>query len=240
MAMSRLDKIVTDSGICSRKEAKQMIRSGRISINGSVVTDSALRIESAGCRIEVDGCVLDHPEHLYVMMNKPAGLLCATRDPKKPTVVDSLPAAWKKRGIFPVGRLDKDTTGLLILTDDGVFAHKVISPSGHIRKLYEAEVEGTATDEDVLAFRAGIVLKDGTECLPAELVPLGEGRVLVEIFEGKYHQVKRMLASRGLQVTALQRSRIGGLPLDEQLAPGDYRELSPQEIDLIGPGLLAK
>ena len=240
MSLHRLDKIVTDSGICSRKEAKQMIRAGRIAINGAVVTDPALRFEASGCRIDVDGLALDHPEHLYVMMNKPAGLLCATRDPNKPTVVDGLPAAWKKRGIFPVGRLDKDTTGLLLLTDDGIFAHKVISPSAQIRKLYEAGIEGNPTPEDAEAFREGIVLKDGTRCLPAELVPLGGGRVLVEIYEGKYHQVKRMLASRGMHVVTLNRARIGGLSLDEQLSPGSFRLLTPEEIDLIAPGLLAK
>ncbi len=240
MSLHRLDKIVTDSGICSRKEARQMIRAGRITINGTVVTDPAQRFEASGCRIDVDGIALDNPEHLYVMMNKPSGLLCATRDPNKPTVVDRLPEAWKKRGIFPVGRLDKDTTGLLLLTDDGVFAHKVISPAAHIRKLYEARIDGDPTPEDVEAFREGMVLKDGTKCLPAELVSLGEERVLVEIYEGKYHQVKRMLASRGLHVISLHRAQIGGLALDEQLSPGSFRILTPDEIDLIDHGLLAK
>ena len=190
--------------------------------------------------ITVDGETLDEPGHIYVMLHKPAGLLSATTDPRKPTVLDLMPPEWKRRGLFPVGRLDKDTTGLLILTDDGDFAHRVISPKSHVPKLYEAVVDGVPTASDARAFEEGITLGDGTRCLPARLIDLGGSRVQVEVFEGKYHQVKRMLGSRMLPVKELKRLSIGGLALDSALAPGEYRRLSPEEVEKIRPGILSK
>ena len=240
MPLNRLDKIITDTGLCSRRQAREIIFHGRAAVDGETVTDPAFKLDSALHTVTVDGTALDREEHIYIMMNKMGGLLSAARDKRVPTVMDGLPAEWKKRGVFPVGRLDKDTTGLLLLTDDGPFAHRVISPKSRIGKLYEATVEGVPTPEDAEAFRSGIVLADGTQCLPAELTLLGGDTVRVEVYEGKYHQVKRMLASRYLPVVTLKRLRVGGLWLDETLAPGAYRLLSRAEVLSVGPGLLSK
>lgn len=240
MPLVRLDKILTDTGICSRSQAREIIRRGRAAVNGIPCADPAEKFDPEAVSFTVDGEPVDGPGHIYIMLNKPAGVLTATRDPRKPTVVDAMPEEWKRRGLFPVGRLDKDTTGLLLLTDDGVFAHKVISPKSHVSKLYEAVVDGTPCEADFAAFRGGIVLRDGTQCLPAELTDLGGGRVQVEVFEGKYHQVKRMLGSRQMHVLHLKRLRIGGLRLDSSLAEGEYRRLTPEEIQKIRPDILSK
>ena len=240
MSRIRLDKYITDTGACSRSQARDRIRRGAVSVDGTVVTDPAQKIDPELSAVALDGRVLGREEHIYVMLHKPAGVLTATRDTRKPTVLDAMPEAWKRRGLFPVGRLDKDTTGLLLLTDDGEFAHRVISPKSHVSKRYLARVDGTPTEADAAAFAGGIVLKDGTQCLPARLELLGGGRVRVEIFEGKYHQIKRMLGSRQLPVTELHRERIGGLALDESLAPGEYRLLSREEIEQIAPDILSK
>ena len=240
MPLMRLDKLISDTGECSRSQARERIRAGRVSADGKVVTDPGARVDPDVSRIAVDGREVGDTGHLYIMLNKPAGVLTATRDPRKPTVLDAMPEPWKRRGLFPVGRLDKDTTGLLLLTDDGAFAHRVISPKSRIPKLYEAVVEGVPTPEDIEAFRQGIELRDGTKCLPAELEDLGGGVVRVEVFEGKYHQVKRMLGSRRLPVRELRRVRIGGLWLDMTLAPGEYRSLTEEELALLGEGLLSK
>lgn len=240
MPLVRFDKILTDTGLCSRSQAREIIRRGRAAVNGVPCADPAAKFDPETVSLTVDGELLDGPGHIYIMLNKSSGVLTATRDPRKPTVVDAMPEEWKRRGLFPVGRLDKDTTGLLLLTDDGTFAHKVISPKSHVSKLYEAVVDGTPQPEDFTAFRDGIVLRDGTQCLPAELIDLGGGRVQVEVFEGKYHQVKRMLGSRRLPVLALRRLRIGGLRLDETLSEGEYRRLTPEEIEKIQPGILSK
>ena len=240
MPLVRLDKLVTDAGLCSRSQARDWIRRGRVAVEGRTVTDPAEKLDPTAVSVTVDGKTIGESGHIYVMLHKPAGLLTATRDPRKPTVLDAMPEEWKRRGLFPVGRLDKDTTGLLLLTDDGDFAHKIISPKSHVAKLYEAGVEGTPTPEDIEAFRAGIELKDGTKCLPAELVDLGNSVVRVEVYEGKYHQIKRMLGSRRLPVQTLCRLRIGGLWLDERLAPGEYRRLTEEELASIAPGILSK
>ncbi len=240
MSLVRFDKMLTDTGLCSRSQAREIIRRGRAAVNGVPCSDPAEKFDHETAVLTVDGEPLDEPGHIYIMLHKPSGVLTATRDPRKPTVVDGMPEDWKRRGLFPVGRLDKDTTGLLLLTDDGTFAHKLISPKSHVSKLYEAVVDGTPTPEDITAFREGIVLKDGTQCLPAELIDLGGGRVQVEVFEGKYHQVKRMLGSRRLPVLVLKRLRIGGLWLDESLKEWEYRRLSTAEIEKIRPDILSK
>ena len=240
MPLVRLDKILTDTGLCSRSQAREIVRRGRAAVNGIPCADPAEKFDPEAVSLTVDGEPVDGPGHIYIMLNKPAGVLTATRDPRKPTVVDAMPEEWKRRGLFPVGRLDKDTTGLLLLTDDGVFAHKVISPKSHVSKLYEAVVDGTPCEADFAAFREGILLRDGTQCLPAELIDLGGGRVQVEVFEGKYHQVKRMLGSRQMPVLHLKRLRIGGLWLDSSLAEGEYRRLTPEEIQKIQPDILSK
>ncbi len=240
MPLLRLDKLIADTGLCSRSRARDLVRRGEVTVDGAAVSDPAARFDPSLTEILVEGRPLGPSGHLYIMLHKPAGLLSASRDPRRPTVLDLMPAEWKRRGVFCVGRLDKDTTGLLLLTDDGDFAHRVISPRSHISKLYEAEVEGRAGEEDVRAFAEGLVLKDGLHCLPAALTPLGDGLVRLEVYEGKYHQVKRMLASRGLPVRALRRLRIGGVWLDPALRPGEYRELNAGELDSLRRELLSK
>ena len=240
MALVRLDKYITDTGACSRSRARDRVRAGAVSVDGSVVTDPARKIDPETSLVTLDGEVLGREEHIYVMLHKPAGVLTASRDARRPTVLDAMPESWKRRGLFPVGRLDRDTTGLLLLTDDGAFAHRVISPRSGVSKLYLAEVDGVPTAADVQAFTAGIELKDGTKCLPARLEILGNGRVRIEICEGKYHQIKRMLASRQLPVRTLHREKIGALALDPELKPGEYRKLKQEELNSIVPGNLSK
>ena len=237
----RIAKFMAAAGIASRRKSEEILQKGHVKVNGRTIYDPATQVEPAADVVEVYGRRVEIPDaKIYIMLNKPAGVLTATRDPRKPTVVDAMPEDWKRRGLFPVGRLDKDTTGLLLLTDDGTFAHKVISPKSHVSKLYEAVVDGTPCEADFAAFREGIVLRDGTQCLPAELIDLGGGRVQVEVFEGKYHQVKRMLGSRQMSVLQLKRLRIGGLWLDGSLAEGEYRRLTPEEIEKIRPDILSK
>ena len=240
MALVRLDKYITDTGVCSRSAARERIRGGAVCVDGTAVRDPARKIDPEAARVTMDGETLGREEHLYIMLHKPAGVLTASRDARRPTVLDAMPEPWKRRGLFPVGRLDRDTTGLLLLTDDGAFAHRVISPRSGVSKLYQAEVDGTPTAADVEAFAAGIELKDGTKCLPARLEILGGGRVRVEICEGKYHQVKRMLASRQLPVRTLHREKIGGLELDPELGPGGFRMLTREELESVVPEALSK
>lgn len=225
----RLDKLLADTGRWSRKEARLLIRQGRVSVQGAVERAPERRVDPAALRVEVDGVPVTWSRFHYYMLHKPAGVLTATEDKRQQTVLDLLPGELR-RNLFPVGRLDKDTTGLLLLTDDGALAHRLLSPKYHVDKVYLAEIDGTVEQSDIDAFHRGMTLGDGEACLPAELEPLGEGRCRVTLREGKYHQVKRMLAARGKPVLALHRYAMGGLTLDERLGPGNYRELTPEEV----------
>lgn len=226
----RLDKLLTDTGRWSRKEARELIRQGRLTLNGETVRQGDRKADPETDRIQVDGAPVAWSAHTYLMLNKPAGYLSATEDRSAPTVLDLVPAALRRPGLAPVGRLDKDTTGLLLLTDDGLLAHALLSPRRHVDKVYLARVDGTGTQEDCQAFAQGLVLADGTACLPARLELLEPGLCRVTLREGKFHQVKRMLASRGLPVLALERRSMGPLTLDPQLAPGAIRPLSREEV----------
>ncbi len=226
----RLDKWIADAALCSRREARAIAAAGRVTVNGTAVTAPDTKVDPARDEVLMDGQRLDWSAHKYILMDKPAGVLSATTDKSQPTVLDLLPAQYKKLALAPVGRLDKDTTGLLILTDDGDFAHRVISPKSDVKKVYAAETDGTPDQADICAFRQGLVLGDGTRCLPAELEILGENRCRVTVREGKYHQVKRMLAAVGKPVLALRRISIGLLHIDEKLGPGGFREMTAQEI----------
>lgn len=230
MALKRLDKLLADMGIASRSELKQIIKSGRVTVDGIPVTVPESKFDSESCIIALDGKSLNVQKFRYYMMDKPAGVLSVTEDRKQSTVLDLLPDEQRRMGLFPVGRLDKDTSGLLLLTNDGEFSHRVISPKSGVEKLYLATVEGEPDEADVKAFEKGIVLKDGTECLPAKLELLGGNRCLVTVMEGKYHQVKRMLASRGKPVTELRRLAVGGLELEESLGAGGFRELDENDL----------
>ena len=228
--MERIDKLLSATGRWSRKEVKELVRQGRVLVGGRVVLRPEEKGDPAALCLTVDGVPVDCSPFVYVMLNKPEGVLSATEDGQQPTVLDLLPEELRRRGLFPVGRLDKDTTGLLLLTDDGSLAHRLLSPKKHVDKVYRAEVEGRVDEEDVRALAAGLELGDGLRCLPAVLEPLGDGSVcLVTLREGKYHQVKRMLAARGKPVTALHRLSMGPLALDEGLKPGNWRFLTPQE-----------
>lgn len=233
MALTRIDKLLSDSGRVSRSEAKELIRTGRVAVNGAVPASSDEKFDPDTDRIEIDGEAIDCARFRYIMMYKPNGVLSATEDGGQQTVLDLLPAELKKQGLFPVGRLDKDTTGLLILTNDGDFAHRVISPKHHVPKRYRAAVDGVLDEADIAAFEKGLLLSDGTQCLPAQLVIERPSVGVVTVFEGKYHQVKRMFASRGKHVTALHRFSIGGLVLDPGLEPGNFAAMDKSTADKV-------
>ncbi len=230
MALERIDKLLSSTGRWNRKEVRELVRQGRVLADGRPALRPEEKLDPSAVSFTVDGIPVDCAPFVYVMLHKPAGLLSATEDRLQSTVLDLLPEELRRRGLFPVGRLDKDTTGLLLLTDDGSLAHRLLSPKKHVDKVYRAEVEGRVDEEDVRALAAGLELGDGLRCLPAVLEPLGDGSVcLVTLREGKYHQVKRMLAARGKPVTALHRLSMGPLALDEGLKPGNWRFLNPQE-----------
>ena len=229
--MERLDKIISHMSGASRREVKEMVRRGRVTVNG-VTADSAESKVDADAVICIDGKPLGVEEKTYLMLHKPGGILTATEDRKKKTVLDLLAPEYRNRGLAPVGRLDIDTEGLLLLTNDGELNHRLTSPKYHVDKVYEAVVEGALTAEDVEAFAAGIPLKDFT-CLPAKLEILAQDRCLVTVQEGKFHQVKRMLQSRGKPVIFLKRWTMGPISLPVDLTKGDYRPLTKEEIETL-------
>ena len=228
----RLDKLVASQTAYTRRQVQQLARAGGILVNGHAVGSAAEKADPAVDSILVEGRPLFYAAHVYYMLHKPAGVLSASRDPHRRTVVDLVEEKTGRRGLFPVGRLDKDTTGLLLITDDGDFAHKVISPKSGVAKVYHGRLDGPVVEEMIRRFAAGLRLADGTPCLPARLRLLEPGPApLAEITvqEGKYHQVKRMFGVVGLGVTALHRVQIGGLKLDASLAAGDCRPLTSDE-----------
>ena len=226
----RLDKLLSECGVASRKEIRQLIRSGRVSVDGAAAASPEMKLDPYKALVCLDGTKIEYAKYHYYMMNKPAGVLSATDDGRQKTVLDLVTPEMRKMGLFPVGRLDKDTTGLLLLTNDGEFAHRVISPRSGIVKVYHARTEAPVDEADITAFKEGLTLGDGTKCLPAGLKLLPDGSCLVEVMEGKYHQVKRMLSSRGKPVTELKRLSIGGLKLDKALLPGSFRALEENEL----------
>lgn len=227
--MERLDKLLASTGRWSRSEVRRLVREGRVLVDGRIAASAEEKYDAAAAVFTVDGETLRLREHVYIMLHKPAGVLSATEDGRGRTVLDLLPAEYRRRGLFPVGRLDKDTEGLLLLTDDGALAHELLSPRKHVDKLYYARVDGALSDADAAAFAAGMTLGDGTRCRPAELALLSENEALVTLREGKFHQIKRMFAARGRHVTYLKRLAMGPLRLDESLAPGEWRELTEAE-----------
>ncbi len=233
MALVRLDKLIADSGRASRREAKELVKAGRVRVDNIIASSAEMKVDGEVSTVYIDGESLDYRKNRYIMMNKPNGVLSATEDSQQKTVIDLLPENLRKQELFPVGRLDKDTTGLLLLTNDGVFSHNIISPKHHIAKVYRAAVTGVLDESDIAAFEKGIVLSDGTECMSAKLEIERPSVGLATVYEGKYHQVKRMFASRGKHVTALHRLSIGGLSLDPELKSGQFRELSEEEIKKI-------
>ena len=227
--MERLDKFLCDCGAGTRSQVKSILKTGAVTVDGVTEKDGGRKVDPESMRICLHGEQLGRRGRVVLMLNKPAGYVTATVDAHQKTVMELLPARYRERELNPVGRLDKDTEGLLLFTDDGDLLHRLISPRHEIPKVYYARHEGTATDADVQAFSAGLTLGDGTLCLPAVLEPLGEGESLITVREGKYHQVRRMMASRNMRVLYLQRRQEGSLSLGE-LPLGETRELTDAEV----------
>lgn len=232
----RLDKMISSQGLESRREVQRLIRCGMVTVDGTVQKDPSKKFEPGTCAVAVNGRPLNYQRNLYIMMNKPAGLLCVSRDPRAKTVIDILPQGLKRRGLFPAGRLDKDTVGLVLITDDGDFSHRMLAPKKDIVKCYHAIIDGPVGDKEIAAFAEGTSLEDGTLCRSAILKILklsDDPLVEVKITEGRYHQIKRMFQSVGRNVLWLKRISIGKLSLDETLAEGESRELTNEEITWI-------
>lgn len=233
--MERLDKIIASQGKYSRSEVKKLVKAGLVTLNGRVVKSSDIKCDVNTDVISIDGVSLNYKKHIYIMLNKPKGVISATEDPSQKTVIDLVPKELMRQGLFPAGRLDGDTTGFVLITDDGDFAHRILSPKNHIMKTYHATLKKPLTDEDIVKFKKGLTLGDGTKCLEAHvrMLPDKECTAEVIICEGKYHQVKRMFASLGNKVIELRRVKMGELSLDENLSQGECRELTAEELELV-------
>ena len=227
--MERLDKIISATGKKSRREVREMVRQGRVLVDGKPAPAADMKVDPQTAVILLDGEPLGYEKFTYVMLHKPAGVLTATEDRRQETVLDLLPPELRRRALSPVGRLDKDTEGLLLFTNDGQLAHRLLSPKSHVDKVYYARVDGALEPGDIADFAAGMTLGDGLECLPAGLEILSPTEAFVTLREGKFHQVKRMLAARGKPVLYLKRLSMGRLRLDPALAPGAWRMLTEEE-----------
>ena len=232
----RLDKLIASQGKLSRSDVKKMVKSGRVTVDGAVVKSADIKVDADKSVISVDGKALNYKKNIYIMLNKPQGVISASNDKTQKTVVDLVPPELYRDGLFPAGRLDGDTVGFVLITDDGDFAHRILSPKNHIMKTYHATLRSPLAEEDISAFKNGIELSDGTLCLEAEVRMLektDEPIAEVKICEGKYHQVKRMFAALGNKVLYLKRVRMGGLDLDESLEEGQCREITAEELLLL-------
>lgn len=232
----RVDKVLSNLGYGSRTEIKKFCKQGTIQVNGKTVSNPGQQVDTDIDEIVINGEKINYREFIYLMMNKPDGYISATFDKHDPIVLDLIDDEYLVFEPFPVGRLDKDTEGLLVLTNDGQLAHRVLSPKKHVPKKYYAKIDGRVTEEDIEAFKEGVVLDDGYKTMPAELEILksdDKSEIELVIHEGKFHQVKRMFESVGKKVTYLKRLSMGGLMLDESLEIGEYRELSDEEVALI-------
>ncbi len=232
----RLDKLISSQGSYTRKEAQQLIKDGLVKVDGVTVRDRGFHIDPDKNTVMLDGKPFCVERFVYIMLNKPKGVVSATNDKNVKTVIDLVPDGLKRRNLFPAGRLDMTTTGFVLITDDGDFAHRILSPKNHIEKTYEARLAEPITEAQMKIVAGGITLGDGTECLPAKLKRLEDGEnplIEIKICEGKYHQIKRMFAAAGNGVIELKRTKMGDLPLDENLSEGECRRLSEAEILLI-------
>ncbi|WP_285823910.1 pseudouridine synthase [Schaedlerella arabinosiphila] len=231
----RLDKYLADMGLGTRSEVKQAVRKGRVQVNGQTVREPEYKTDTETDQVWFDGQPAAYREYEYYMLNKPAGVISASEDPRERCVVDLIESR-KRKDLFPVGRLDKDTEGLLLITNDGGLAHRLLSPKKHVDKVYYARVQGRVTQEDAELFRRGVDIGEKKKTLPAELRILNAGEISeieLTIREGKFHQVKRMFHAAGKEVLYLKRLQMGPLRLDESLKPGEYRTLNTQELDIL-------
>ena len=227
----RLDKLLAHMGYGSRKEVKAFIRKGYVLLNGEAVFDDDIKVDEENDEIVILDQTVEYQKKMYLLLNKPKGYVSATFDSKEPTVLDLIEETQK--GLFPVGRLDKDTTGLLLITNDGKLAHELLSPKHHVAKNYELTFTGVFKDSFFEQFKKGIVLEDGYICKPAEFILLEPQRGKITIYEGKFHQIKRMMQVLGMEVTSLKRLSFGNLELPSDLEEGTYRALTKEELDLL-------
>ena len=232
VTMERLDKFLTNAGVATRSQVKLILKQGRVTVDGLPVKDGSIKIDPEKQAVALDGEVLGGKRRMVLLLNKPAGYVTSTEDPRDKTVMELLPKEYAHQDLKPVGRLDKATEGLLLFTNDGDLLHRLISPKKEVPKIYYARHEGTAGEDDIAAFAAGLTLRDGTVCLPAKLEPLGPGESLITVCEGKYHQVRRMMASRQMTVLYLERRSECGLELGE-LPRGAVRELTERELQML-------
>lgn len=234
----RLDKFISTQTPYSRSEVKGLIKKGAVTLCGIPVKSADQKIDPERDEIQVDRVKITYQKYVYIMLNKPKGVVSATEDRDKQTVVDLVSKDYSHRDLFPAGRLDIDTVGFVLLTDDGDFAHKILSPKNHVTKTYIATLDSPAPENAEEVFEQGATLGDGTVCLSARLTPLNSERTVCEVVlrEGMYHQIKRMFGSLGCHVTELKRTKMGNLPLDESLPQGHYRELTAEEVMLISEG----
>jgi len=232
----RVDKLLSNVGVASRAELKKYCKQGLISVNGKVINNPGVQVDSENDDVRFNGEKIVYREFVYIMLNKPDGYISATFDKYDPIVLDLIDQSYLVFEPFPVGRLDKDTEGLLVLTNDGQLAHRVLSPKKHVPKTYYAKIQGKVTEEDILAFEKGVILDDGYETMPSQMKILKSddmSEIELTIHEGKFHQVKRMFESVGKKVVYLKRLSMGKLKLDESLKLGEYRELTEEEVKLI-------
>lgn len=232
----RLDKLLSNFGFGTRSEIRKLVKDGVIQVDGSIINDASLQVDADNSRIEVHGEQLNYRKFIYIMMNKPAGVISATVDNKLKTAIDLLPEEFSYFDLFPAGRLDIDTEGLLLLTNDGQLAHNLLSPKKHVPKRYYAIIDGLTTNEDIKLFKEGVVLDDGYKTMPAELEIIKAGQrseIEIVLHEGKFHQVKRMFEAADKKVIYLKRIQMGGLKLDETLEAGACKELTPAEVELL-------
>lgn len=232
----RLDKAIASQGSLSRSDVHELIRKGLVRVNSNVCTKKDFKIDTDIDTVEINGKRADFTQYIYIMLNKPKGVLSASEDKKAPTVIDLIPDGMKRKNLFPAGRLDKDTTGLLIITNDGDYAHRMLSPKKHVDKVYHAVIEGRVGEKEILAFERGVRFEDGFQCLPAKLNVIDNGdnqTCEVTIREGKFHQVKKMFLAVGCRVLELKRVKIGALKLDENLKSGECKILNKNEYNSV-------
>lgn len=230
MNIIRIDKFISNQLNISRTQVKQIIRSAKVTVGGKIITNGDTKIDADTAEVFVDGQAVKFSKYVYIMLNKPKGVLSASNDKNRKTVIDLIPENMKRQGLFPVGRLDKDTTGLLIITDDGDYAHKIISPKNKTGKVYIAKLDGEITQNMINAFKEGITLADNSKCRPADLEIVEPNIARLTLYDGKYHQVKRMFGVFGLGVVELHRNSIGKLSLPDDMKPGECRFLDDLDI----------